>query len=99
MPKKLPKKIKKSKFNMTGQDPLTEQMYGEGAVRLADCRMVMRDGGTEYIQGNNGSETSIKKWVSSVWLSMSPTWLMEMESFKCGTAISLSSPEKNIVRD
>ena len=36
---KMAKKIKKSKFNVTGQDPLTEQMYGEGAIRLADCRM------------------------------------------------------------
>jgi hypothetical protein len=57
----MPKKIKKSKFNVTGQDQLTEQMYGEGAIHLVDCRMVMRDGGTDYINPNKPNEMAIKK--------------------------------------
>ena len=45
------KKVKRSKYNATGQDPLTEYAYGVGAVRLHDCRIVMRDGGTIDVPG------------------------------------------------
>jgi hypothetical protein len=63
----MPKKVKKSKFNMTGQDPITEQMYGKGAVRLADCRMVIRDGGSEYI-GDRDEPEDMDKWIKKVGL-------------------------------
>jgi len=46
-----PKKIKNSKFNVTGEDTLTEYAYGVGAIRLHDCRIVMRDGGTVDVPG------------------------------------------------
>ena len=58
----MPKKIKKSKFNVTGQDPLTEQMYGEGAIRLCDCRLVMRDGGSVYT-GEQDEPEDKEKWI------------------------------------
>ena len=45
------KKVKNSKFNVIGQDPLTEQMLGEGAVRLNNCRMLIKDGEKVEIEG------------------------------------------------
>ena len=54
------KKIKKSKYNVTGQDPITESMYGKGAIRLPDCRIVMRDGGEVYT-GERGGTGDQKK--------------------------------------
>lgn len=57
------KKIKKSKFNVTGQDPLTESMYGKGAIRLTDCRLIFRDGGSVYA-GEQGEPEDEKKWVN-----------------------------------
>ena len=57
------KKIKKSKFNVTGQDPLTESMYGEGAIRLNDCRIVMKDGGSVYT-GEQGEPEDEEKWMN-----------------------------------
>lgn len=59
----MPKKIKKSKFNVTGQDQLTEQIYGKGAIRLVDCKIVMRDGGSVYI-GDRDEPEDKEKWIN-----------------------------------
>lgn len=59
------KKIKKSKFNVTGEDPLTEMTYGEGAIHLVDCRIVMRDGGSVYT-GEQGEPEDENKWVNKM---------------------------------
>ena len=57
-----PKKIKKSKFNVTGQDLISESLYGKGAIQLNNCRIIMRDGGSIYA-GEQDEPNDEEKWV------------------------------------
>ena len=57
------KKIKNSKFNVTGEDVLSEQMFGEGAVRLGNCRMGIRNGKSQSIDTIDGGTEEVTSTV------------------------------------
>ena len=54
-------------FNVTKQDPLTEYTYGDGAIHLTDCRMIVKDGG--YVYAGEQEEPEDKgKWINRIAL-------------------------------
>ncbi len=46
------KKVENSKHHVVGADPLTESMFGEGAIRIPECRIVVKRGGKGYLADN-----------------------------------------------